>query len=89
MATPRISCYTTQYIRLIMYKYLVPKLPLTEWDLRILEVYPHMYELAYYDCVYDAVDSVNHMEKNTYTWKGPKFFFKKEVDYIWFVLRWS
>jgi len=60
----------------------------SEWDKRLLEIYPYLCvaRLGVFD---DAVEYVNKtFVEGSFTFKGPKFFFKNEKDAMWFKLKW-
>lgn len=66
--------------------------PLTEWDRRIMEDFPH-------HCLIARSNMGDHEEicrwsedqfgRDGFTWKSARFFFKREDDAILFRLRWA
>jgi hypothetical protein len=63
---------------------------ITEGDRRVMKFYPYRYQLPRFGMFDDAIEFVkNNFEQDSYTWVGPKFFFKHEHDAMLFILRWS
>ena len=68
----------------------LPESPITVWDNMIMVDYPFAYQLNSVGIYNDAVKFASeNFNKDSYTWKGLKFFFKNEKDAIWFALRWT
>lgn len=64
---------------------------LSEWDLLLLKQYPLTCVLADYMNEFDnATDwCYNNCVDGTYTWKGDRFFFKDEQQFLLFSLKFS
>lgn len=60
-------------------------------DLEIIEAeYPYKYCLNRSGIFWNAHDwAMRTFEKENFTYIGPTFFFKRDQDYMWFMLKWN
>lgn len=66
--------------------------PPTEWDMEIAKTFPYGCSMRReYFSEFDEIILFlkSHCEKGSFTWKGPKFFFKNEYDATMFKMKWS
>lgn len=68
----------------------IPESPISDWDKKVMKIYPFRYMLNRTGIFDDATAFAGeHFSEGSFTWKGPIFFFKNEKDAMWFKLRWS
>lgn len=64
---------------------------LSDWDRIILREYPLTGVVHDYMDQFDSARDwcYNHCTDGTFTWKGARFFFKNEQDYLLFSLKYA
>lgn len=63
---------------------------LSDWDRSLLALYPYKCDITHVNQFMGAIDwCYLHCDIDSYTWKGPRFFFKRERDYLMFTLKYA